>query len=61
MLITGNVYISFNIVTTKTYQNSDHIGPPPVSNFIIANKEVFVPNWLIIEIKKMCFAENMVG
>jgi len=46
--LTGNVYISFNTVMTKSCPVSDYIGPPPVTDFEIKNQAPYVPSWLNI-------------
>ncbi len=53
--LTGKIYIRFNTVITKSCLVSDYIGPPPVTDFPIVNKEVFVPNWLNIDFAKGVF------
>ncbi len=50
--LTGNIYIRFNTVMTKTCSVSDYSGPPPVSDFKIANQKPYVPNWLNVDFKK---------
>ncbi len=47
--LTDNIYIRFNTVMTKSCPVSDYIGPPPVSDFTIANQKPYVPNWLNID------------
>ncbi len=44
--ISGKLFLRFNTVMTKTCPVSDHLGPPPVSDFEIIRKEAFVPSWL---------------
>lgn len=49
--VTDNVYIRFNTVMTKACPVSDHLGPPPVSDFKIKNQTPYVPSWLKIDFK----------
>ncbi len=49
--LTGNVYLRFNTVMTKTCHVSDYIGPPPVSDFKISNQTPYVPSWLEVDYK----------
>ncbi len=54
--LTENIYIRFNTVMTKTCSVSDYSGPPPVSDFKIANQKPYVPNWLDIDFKNDLWA-----
>jgi len=47
--LTGNIYIRFNTVMTKSCHVSDYAGPPPVTDFKIANQKPYVPCWLNID------------
>jgi len=49
--ITENVKLRFNTVMTKSCSVSEHAGPPPVTDFKIANQKPYVPNWLTIDYK----------
>jgi len=49
--LSGNVYVRFNTVMTKTCAVSDQLGPPPVSDFKIKNQTPYVPSWLNIDFK----------
>lgn len=53
--LTGKVYVKFNTVMTKSCMVSDYIGPPPVTDFIVARSHAFVPNWLTIDYKNKMF------
>ncbi|VAW66224.1 hypothetical protein MNBD_GAMMA09-3458 [hydrothermal vent metagenome] len=54
--LTNNIYVRFNTVMTKTCSVSDYSGPPPVSDFKIANQKPYVPNWLDIDFKNDLWA-----
>lgn len=49
--LTDNINIRFNTVMTKSCAVSDHAGPPPVTDFKIANQKPYVPSWLTIDFK----------
>lgn len=49
--VTENINLRFNTVMTKTCSVSDHAGPPPVTDFKIANQKPYVPGWLSIDYK----------
>jgi len=49
--LTDKIYIRFNTVMTKSCPVGDYIGPPPVTDFMIANQKPYVPNWLYIDYK----------
>lgn len=49
--LTDNINIRFNTVMTKSCPVSDHAGPPPVTDFKIANQKPYVPSWLTIDFK----------
>ena len=48
-LLTDSIYVRFNTVMTKSCPVSDYVGPPPVTDFTIANQKPYVPNWLNID------------
>jgi len=50
-IITDNINLRFNTVMTKSCSVSDHAGPPPVTDFKIANQKPYVPSWLSIDYK----------
>ena len=50
--LTDNIYVRFNTVMTKSCPVSDYVGPPPVTDFTIANQKPYVPNWLNIDFDK---------
>ncbi len=50
--LTGNVYVRFNTVMTKSCPVSDYVGPPPVTDFTIKNQKPYVPSWLTIDFSK---------
>ena len=47
--ITENLNLRFNTVMTKVCSVSDQVGPPPVTDFKIANQKPYVPSWLSID------------
>jgi hypothetical protein len=47
----SNVYIRFNVVMTIDCPVSDCVGPPPLTDFNIVNREVYVPHWLYLDAK----------
>jgi len=47
--ITDNLNLRFNTVMTKACSVSDQTGPPPVTDFKIANQKPYVPSWLSID------------
>ena len=47
--LTGNIYVRFNTVMTRSCPVSDYVGPPPVTDFTIANQKPYVPGWLNID------------
>lgn len=49
--LTENIKLRFNTVMTKSCSVSDQTGPPPVTDFKIANQKPYVPNWLTIDYK----------
>lgn len=49
--LTDHIYIRFNTVMTKACPVSDYVGPPPVTDFTIANQKPYVPSWLNIDYK----------
>ncbi|MCW9047117.1 MAG: hypothetical protein OQK46_03480 [Gammaproteobacteria bacterium] len=49
--LTDKIFIRFNTVMTKNCQVGDYIGPPPVTDFTIANQKPYVPSWLNIDYK----------
>ena len=49
--ITDNIKLRFNTVMTKVCSVSDQVGPPPVTDFKIANQKPYVPAWLTIDYK----------
>jgi len=49
--LTGDIYVRFNTVMTKSCSVSDYAGPPPVTDFTIANQKPYVPSWLNIDYK----------
>ena len=49
--LTDKTYVRFNTVMTKSCPVGDYIGPPPVTDFAIANQKPYVPNWLNIDYK----------
>jgi len=49
--ITDNIKLRFNTVMTKACSVSDQAGPPPVTDFKIANQKPYVPSWLTIDYK----------
>jgi len=49
--LTENIKLRFNTVMTKACSVSDHAGPPPVTDFKIANQKPYVPSWLTIDYK----------
>ena len=53
--LTGNVYIRFNVVMTIDCSITDYVGPPPVTDFEIVNREVYVPHWLNIDVENGVF------
>jgi len=50
--LTDNIYVRFNTVMTKACPVSDYVGPPPVTDFTIANQKPYVPSWLTIDYNK---------
>jgi hypothetical protein len=50
--LTDNIYVRFNTVMTKACPVSDYVGPPPVTDFTIANQKPYVPSWLAIDYNK---------
>lgn len=53
--LTGKVYVRFNTVMTKNCLVSEYMGPPPVTDFVVARSDAFVPNWLTIDYKNNMF------
>lgn len=51
----GKLYVRFNTVMTKSCRVSEYMGPPPVTDFVVAHSDAFVPNWLTIDYKKNMF------
>lgn len=51
----GKLYVRFNTVMTKSCRVSEYMGPPPVTDFVVAHSDAFVPNWLAIDYKKNMF------
>jgi len=49
--LTNSIFVRFNTVMTKSCPVGDYIGPPPVTDFSIANQKPYVPNWLDIDYK----------
>ena len=49
--VTENIQLRFNTVMTKACSVSDQAGPPPVTDFKIANQKPYVPSWLTIDYK----------
>ncbi|MCW8934700.1 MAG: hypothetical protein OQK98_08245 [Gammaproteobacteria bacterium] len=49
--LTDKIFIRFNTVMTKSCPVGNYIGPPPVTDFTIANQKPYVPNWLNIDYK----------
>ena len=49
--ITENINLRFNTVMTKSCSVSEQAGPPPVTDFKIANQKPYVPSWLTIDYK----------
>ena len=49
--LTDNIYVRFNTVMTKSCPVGDYIGPPPVTDFTIANQKPYVPGWLNVDYK----------
>ena len=47
--LTENIKLRFNTVMTKACSVSDQAGPPPVTDFKIANQKPYVPSWLTID------------
>jgi hypothetical protein len=47
--VTENINLRFNTVMTKSCSVSEQTGPPPVTDFKIANQRPYVPNWLTID------------
>ncbi len=43
------LYVRFNTVMTQVCPVSDHVGPPPLSDFKIVRQQAFVPQWLKID------------
>lgn len=50
-VLTENIKLRFNTVMTKSCSVSNHAGPPPVTDFKIANQKPYVPSWLSIDYK----------
>jgi len=48
-VLTENIKLRFNTVMTKSCSVSNHAGPPPVTDFKIANQKPYVPGWLSID------------
>ncbi len=49
--LSGNIYLRFNTVMTKSCPVGDYTGPPPVTDFTIKNQKPYVPCWLNIDYK----------
>ena len=49
--LTENLKLRFNTVMTKACSVSEQAGPPPVTDFKIANQKPYVPSWLTINYK----------
>ena len=49
--LTDKLALRFNTVMTKSCPVSDYDGPPPVTDFHIANKKPYVPDWLNIDFR----------
>jgi len=56
--LTGNVFIRFNTVMTKSCPVSDYIGPPPVTDFTIKNQKPYVPSWMNIDFARGFWSGN---
>ena len=50
--LTETLFVRFNTVMTANCPVADYDGPPPVTDFHIANKKPYVPDWLNIDYKK---------
>ena len=48
-IVTENIKLRFNTVMTKACSVSEQAGPPPVTDFKIANQKPYVPSWLTID------------
>jgi len=50
-ILTENIKLRFNTVMTKACSVSEQAGPPPVTDFKVANQKPYVPSWLTIDYK----------
>lgn len=49
--LADRLFVRFNTVMTTNCAVADYDGPPPVTDFHIANKKPYVPDWLDIDFK----------
>ncbi len=49
--LADKLFVRFNTVMTVNCPVSDYDGPPPVTDFHIANKKPYVPDWLDVDFK----------